>query len=262
MTKTKIVLSAIAGLMSLASCGGGDSGEPFTEDVYCNQRAAAECDGLAACAFSDSQKTACISTRKGNCVQEANALKMPPARVFREAKGLKCISDSKRLFTAIITAQNWQSLRETCSRTFEGVGKAGDTCNIGLDCEAGLICDKGVCGPAKVVGIDALCSNPGEQCGAGQYCGKADAFYKCTARGASNSACDATKPCLESLRCVAGACKERLATGDKCTGDGDCAAGLVCDPFLGACSSTINLASQCSVFGGGAASGADASVGN
>lgn len=262
MTKTRIVVWVIASLTGLASCGGGDEGEAFTEDVYCNQRAAAECEGLAGCAFNATEKAACTTKRKANCVQEANALKAPPKRVFREGKGAKCVAESKRLFTSIITAANWQSLRETCSRTFEGVAKANEPCTIALDCEDKLICDKGFCGQAKPVAADAGCSNPGEQCGAGQFCSKMDAFYKCTARGALDTVCDATKLCAENLRCVLGACKERLAMGDACVGDVDCAVGLVCDPFIGKCSSTINLASQCTVFGGGGSAPMDAAAGN
>lgn len=257
MKKTNLVLMAVLGVAGVAAgCGGGEGGMAFTEDEYCNQRAAAECGALApSCAFSPVNEAACKVTRKKACATEAAALKSPPKRVFREARGKACVSASRNAFQSVVPAASWQTLRETCSRTFEGLAKANEVCTISLDCESGMICDKGVCGKSKVVLKDAGCANAGEVCSAGQFCTKAGEIYKCVNRMAVDQACsEPGNLCSETLRCVAGVCKERLAVSETCTADANCKLELVCDPFQGKCSPNVNLAQQCSVLGGGAAS--------
>ena len=264
MTKTNFVLIAAMGFVGVAGCGGGDEGVAFTEDEYCNQRAAGECASLAGgCTFSAADTAACTPKRKTVCVQEAAALKSPPKRVFREAKGKACVAESKKLFTGatLVPSATWMTLKETCARTFEGEAKATEACLISLDCVSGLTCDKMFCGVAKTVAAGQGCANPGEQCGAGQYCTLSGTLYKCENRLALDQACNATKVCAENLRCLDGFCKERLVTGDTCVADGDCASTLICDPFVRKCSTTINLATQCTVLGAGGGASPDASAG-
>jgi hypothetical protein len=254
MKKQNLVLVALLGLIGTAAgCGGGDAAVAFTEDVYCNERAAAECGALnSTCAFSPGDTTACIAKRKTVCAQEAASLKSPPKRIFREGRGKECVSKSRSVFQPVVTASAWLELREVCSRTFEGLAKSTEACEISLDCESGLICDKGFCGRSTTVGTDAGCANAGEQCKTGQFCSKVGAVFKCTNRLGLDAACDyPTNLCVESLRCLAGVCKPRLMQGDACAADADCAELLLCDPFTNKCSSKVNLASQCSVLGTG-----------
>jgi len=254
MKKQNLVLVALLGLVGTAAgCGGGDAAVAFTEDVYCNERAAAECGALnSTCAFSPADKTSCETKRKTACAQEAAALKSPPKRVFRESRGKACVSKSRNVFVPVVTAANWIDLREVCSRTFEGLAKSTEACEISLDCESGLICDKGFCGKATTVAMDAGCANAGEQCRTGQFCSKVGAVFKCVNRLGLDSACDyTTNLCVESLRCLAGVCKPRLMQGDTCTVDADCPELLICEPFTNKCSTNVNLALQCTMLGSG-----------
>jgi hypothetical protein len=263
MKKQNLIVVALLGLVAMAAgCGGGDAAVAYTEDVYCNQRASAECSALASsCAFSTAATDACSANRKARCVTEASILKAPPKRVFREDKAKACVSASRNTFKNSVLAADWLKLQETCSRAFEGQAKDTEACEISLDCISGLICDKGFCGKSRTVEKDAACSNPADRCPTGQFCTKAGAIYKCINRLPVSQACDEpTNLCTESLRCVTGVCQERVKMGEACAADGDCAAGLICDPFILKCSQNVNLGSQCTVLGSGGTP-TDASVG-
>lgn len=267
MTKMNLVLIAAMGLVGVAGCGGGDEGVAFTEDEYCNQRAAGECAALAGgCTFGAADTAACTPKRKDVCVKEAAAVKSPK-RVFNEGRGKTCVAESKKVFTGatLVPIASWQMLQETCSRTFGGELKLNDVCTISLDCIPGLICDKGACSKANPVAAGAGCANAGDQCGAGQYCTSVPpALPKCENRIALDQPCDASKLCGENLRCLGSVCKEKVKMGEPCASDSDCPTTLICEPFVRKCSTTINLATQCTVLGaggGGMMMSTDAAVG-
>lgn len=248
MTNTYKVLLTFLGAGSLAACGlGGDSEKPLTEAQYCEQRAEAECEILARdCTLTASAVGACQASRSQACQQEVASVSPASGRAFKPANAKLCIEETKKAFSALMSAAVWTSLRQVCARAFEGMVAINEACAGDLDCTNGLVCDKGVCGTLKVVAAGAPCSNPGEVCGMGQFCVlQPTSFWACSARLAQGAACDANNRCLESLRCSEGTCQPALGASEACAADADCAAPLICDPVQSKCATSVNLTFRC-----------------
>ncbi len=250
MTKTHKVLLMVLGASTLAACG-GDSKEAFTGVRYCEQRAEAECEILARdCTLNATAVSTCQASRSQGCQQEAASVSPTSGRTFKPANAKLCIEETKKVFSALMSAAAWTSLRQVCARSFEGMVAINEACTGDLDCTNGLICDKGVCGTSKLVAAGGACSNPGEVCGVGQFCVRQPTtFWACSARLAQGAACDASNRCLENLRCSAGTCQPALAASEACTADADCASPLICDPVQSKCSGSVNFSFSCVGYG-------------
>ena len=260
MTRRKLVrVVAITGL--LAGCGGGGGGKPITETDFCNQKAEQECQVSARCV---TDTDACKADRMAACTAFGTAAKASGTRFFESGNVGNCISKTQSVYakTAPITPTDTADMNDACNYVFQGKAKVTEACTVKWDCaDKNHICDKGLCAPKVTKNSGDLCGNPGEICNTGSFCLMSGATYMCVARVASGMPCNAsTPPCLETLRCAAGTCADRVSTGASCTTDDDCASSApYCDPYAGSkCDPGLSFAAgspSCADYGGSGSSG-------
>jgi hypothetical protein len=206
---------------------------------YCNQRATAECAGIAL--QCSATTTACVALRTTACSTEVAAISASAlVRPFRPENIANCVNLSKAVYSKTkITPADLAPVDVACNRVFSGKAKATDACTSSdYECDGGLICDQvfHVCAkPVVVTGM--YCGNPGETCPTGMFCSSAaGGTRQCVARAASGESCDASTPCSETLRCSATTmkCIDKAAVAQSCTTNDDCAATApYCDPAGG-----------------------------
>jgi hypothetical protein len=259
MTGRKLLGAALLPLV-LFGCGGGGSSTPVTEDDFCTQLAAAECQVSDRCVVNVDD---CKTARKAACRAFATAAKASTTRTFNTGNIGDCVSQTNSLYgqTAPITPTQLANVQNTCNYVFQGMVKNLDACTVNYDCaDRNNICDKGHCA-AKVTKNSAgdQCSNFGDVCNTGLICTTTGGVTQCAAKGASSAACSADAPCLETLRCLNGTCTDRVAAQAGCLTNDDCvstapycdpAAGMRCDPGLSFSASSPS----CCAFGGTGAS--------
>jgi hypothetical protein len=253
MMDKKLVRAAVLTFL-VAGCGGG-GGAPVTESDFCLRKAEAECQVTARCASSMS---ACINQRMGMCTQFAMAAKMG-TRVFTPGNVNACIDKTRSVYakTSPITPQDLADVDDACNYVFQGTGVVQvNMCTVKYDCKDRVICDKDYCATATTKSSGQPCGNAGEVCATGSYCADNAAGNKvCTPKAMTGTACSATVPCLESLRCSNGTCTDRVAANGTCTSNDDCAtAAPYCDPYApNRCTPGLSFATgapACADFGG------------
>jgi len=259
--RTGVGLAALATLLA-AACGGGGSSTPLTEDQFCVQKSQKECQVTDRCGLPT--KDSCLAQRKAMCLAFAAASKTPP-RVFHPENVQRCIDKTGAVYAkSIITPTDLDDMNDACNYVFQGNVDKLAACTVKYDCKGTVICDKGLCADQVVKQADQQCGNAGEICAAGQYC--TGTPNKCTAKKAMGVACDATNPCVETLRC-AGTCVALVAAAGACTSNSDCAsAAPYCDPYSGhKCEVGLAFAptatAACADYGGAAVSGTGGSPG-
>jgi hypothetical protein len=242
------------GVALLAGCGGGGGGKTVTETDFCAQKADAECQVADRCV---TDKTACKADRMTVCAAFLAQAKSNGKRFFVAGNVSACINKTKSVYakTAAITPADLADVDDVCQYVFQGKGKVNlDNCDTKYDCADRVICDKTFCATQK--SVTAACGNPGDVCPTGNYCTmNSSSLFVCMAKGASGETCDGNKPCLESLRCAAGVCTDRVASAGSCGSNDDCAAAApYCDPSAGnKCDMGLLFApnaSSCADFGG------------
>ena len=109
-----------------------------------------------------------------------------------------------------------------CDRVFGGSKVERDPCANTFECSGDLICD-GVCAKEETVALNGGCGNAGQKCDKDTYCQLQGGKQFCVARNKAGDNCDTkAAPCIDSLRCV-NQCKPRVAFGEACDNDGECA---------------------------------------
>ncbi len=251
-----LTVGLLAGLSTLAvSCGGGSS-KPLTEDDYCTQRAGKECEVADTCQFS---VETCKTARKLLCTMQVTAIKSTPntPRVFHPENVPACISKAADVYKlTTIKPSDMADLADVCNYVFQGNVVKLAACMVKYDCKdrGATICDKGFCADKLVKGTGIQCPEFGAVCMPPEYCTTVGAATKCVPKKGSGEPCDATTPCLDTLRCAGGACAPLLKLNDKCTSDDDCSTDApYCNPYAGnECGKGLTFATHspsCSAFG-------------
>ena len=179
---------------TLVACGGG-GGTKATVATFCDDKATAECDGVASrCLATD---TACKAARVTACNAFVAAVQNPTTRPFQSDKITDCINKTKDVYKkATITPADRATMDAACQRVFSGVKVKNDPCVSDYECDTSLFCDISlaapVCASKSTVASMDFCNNPGETCPTGQYCA-AGASRMCMARATMGLAC-ATVP--------------------------------------------------------------------
>jgi len=234
-----------ASLMAVSlSCGGG-GGSPLTVDGFCSQYAANECSRTAG--LCGVVVTSCEAARKTLCLSMVAGWAHSP-RYFHPNKASTCLAKLKSIYNKdTILPSDFAGVDDACQRVFSGDVQKDQDCASKSDyeCADTLICNPRtpmVCEMKVVKNANELCNNPGSVCQAGSFCTPTAAgsdVYKCLPKRGVNETCDVTdpinpaSPCKEDLRCVAGKCVARLASGGACTSDDDCqATAPFCDRNL------------------------------
>jgi hypothetical protein len=217
-----------------AGCGGGKSSPPPMVSDFCSQRAMAECQVASRCGASLSMAE-CQTGRASVCMQWAGSIAAP--RVFTPGNIASCVNMAKSVYakTSPITPTDLSNVDNACNYVFQGMVAMLMPCTVKYDCASNRICDKGKCGDSVTKNKGDQCSDVGAICATGSFCQMATGgTFSCVAKGGQTQACDASTPCLETLRCVAAKCTDRAAAGAVCTTSDDCAAAApYCDALAG-----------------------------
>jgi hypothetical protein len=257
---TMMLLGAMSPLLA-SSCGGGGSAKPATVTDFCDAYAAAVCQVSNACGGDPSVDT-CKAAQKMNCAAMAMNATASGMRVFTPANMSACTSLTNNLYSqnTPITPTQMDAATDKCNYVFQGTVMKGASCTTKYDCAGTpgtVICDKGVCATQTLKNLGDGCSDAGAVCNTGSYCKMGtNGFYTCVAKVGATMACDATTPCLESLRCSSlGKCTDRVGMGMMCASNSDCASTApFCDPFAngGTCDAGLRFApgsASCAQFG-------------
>ncbi len=254
-TTSATVLAAWVALVS--GCGGGSS-TPVTEDSYCTDKAAKECQVAAKCGTNVMD---CKTQRHTICLA-ANATQKSATRFFTPGNVSTCINQTNTVYSkansSAATQADIDDMNDKCAYVFQGTSTTG--CSVKYDCkDKSQICDKGQCVKATPVSKDAFCVSPGQVCSNDSYCAM-DATtnqLKCLPKAAQGAPCSATIPCVDPYRCdsVSGTCMTKLAAGALCNSSADCLpAAPFCDQYIG-CKCDLGLsfaagANACVDYGG------------
>jgi hypothetical protein len=229
------VLPIVAG-----GCGGKSAAPPTTTD-FCSMWSGAVCQIAASCG-SSLTKDACTTAAEAKCEADAASATSGGVRVFTAANIGTAVGKAMGVFakTVPITPTDLSQVEDTFNYVFQGNVTKTMPCTTKYDCAGGEdanICDKGVCAPQVTKASGAGCSDPGAICDAASYCSKGTTgFYTCLPKGPQGVTCDASTPCIDTLRCTsAGKCDSRVEMSGTCASDDDCVSTApYCDPFAGA----------------------------
>jgi hypothetical protein len=236
---TKVFFGLVVSIVvpTLSGCGGG-GGTPLTISDFCQQKATAECAGIAGlCSISTMD---CVTAREAVCMSFVTAVNVPP-RVFVPGNVAACVSKTKSVYAeSLIKPADLDTVNDVCNYVFQGPAAELTACTTKYDCKNEKdICDKGECATQSNVAAGAQCANFGQVCPATQYCKTVGAAMTCVAKGAMGAACDAADPCdaTKMLTCgAAGTCVAQSISGGACTTDADCVstgstAAPYCNPY-------------------------------
>jgi uncharacterized membrane protein YgcG len=249
-----LTIGFLVGISTLAvGCGGGGA-KPVTEDDFCTQKAAKECEIADTCSVG---LTACEAARKAICTKWLSDTKAADTqRVFRPENVAACVNKAATVYKlTTIKPADMAALDDVCNYVLHGDVAKLAACTTKYDCkDSTVICDKGFCADKVVKGTDLQCSDYGAVCSPAQYCTMTGAAMKCVNKKGSGETCDATTPCQDTLRCTGGKCDKLLVAADKCCTDADCpTTAPYCNPYAGyECGSGLTFATHspsCKVFG-------------
>jgi hypothetical protein len=235
---TKMLLGLSASLLA-AGCGGGGGAKPITTPDFCMMWATAVCQISASCSTSLTSDT-CQTAAIAQCQQQATTATAAGVRLFTIANVSKAVGTATMVFkkTSPITPTDLANVQNTFSYVFQGKVPKNMSCTSKYDCAGGedsVICDKGVCATSTTKASGVGCSDPGAVCDAASYCTMGGTlFYTCDPKGARGAICNADTPCIDSLRCAAGHCGDRVLANGACASDSDCVStSPYCDLFAG-----------------------------
>lgn len=225
----------------VSGCGGGSS-TPITEDSYCTDKAAKECQVAAKCA---TMLESCKSQRKTICMA-VNDASRSATRFFTPGNVSACVNQTNTVYakanSSAATQVDIDGMNDTCAYVFQGMAASGAACTSKYDCKnKNQICDTkngtALCSDKVTKNKGQPCGNHGEVCSNDSYCVMdSTGSYTCTAKAAQGAACSAAVPCVDPYRCDAasGTCMTKLAQGTFCGSSADCLpAAPFCDQYVG-----------------------------
>ena len=258
-TVSATVLAACAAVVS--GCGGGSS-TPVTEDSYCTDKAAKECQVAAKCG---TDVTACQTQRHTICLA-VNAASKSATRFFTPGNVSTCVNQTNTVYakanTSAATQADLDDLADKCAYVFQGTAASGAPCTVKYDCkDKNQICDTkngtSLCSDKSPKSKGQPCGNHGETCSTDSYCAMdSTGSYTCVAKAAQGAACSDAVPCVDPYRCDStGICTTKITSGMFCGSSADCVpAAPFCDQYIG-CKCDLGLsfaagANACSDYGG------------
>src|SRR6185295_20238083 len=127
--------------MAMTGCGGGGGSTPLTEDQFCTQKAAKECQVTDRCGLQT--KDGCLAQRKAACLAFAAASKVAP-RVFHPENVGNCVNKTGTVYAkSTITPSDLADMNDACNSVFRGDVEMAAVCTVKYDCKAtSAICDK------------------------------------------------------------------------------------------------------------------------
>jgi hypothetical protein len=259
-TVNATVLAAWVAVVS--GCGGGSS-TPVTEESYCQDKAAKECQVAAKCG---TDMTACKNQRNTICLA-VNAASRSATRFFTAGNVSACVNQTNTVYakanTSAATQADIDNMNDICGYVFQGMAASGAACTSKYDCKnKNQICDTkngtALCSDKVTKNKGQPCGNHGEVCSSDSYClMDSTGSYTCTAKAAQGAPCSAAIPCVDPYRCdsVTATCVTKLAAGALCNSSADCLpAAPFCDQYI-QCKCDLGLsfaagALTCADYGG------------
>lgn len=241
--KRWVGISVVLGLLGGfgVACSTTADAKPYPDLAsFCVAKAKEECQIAPTCAVDP---TACQAVRSAKCNADAAKSTAGGTRTYNADNAKDCVDAVHSVYAAgkvlLTDLTGAGSMGDKCERVFQGTADKKATCTSDYDCVSGRICvpvpgaPNLICADKIAKGATDFCADPGSVCPVGSYCpGVAGA--SCTPAAQLGQPCDAMKPCVETLRCAAGACVARQVPGQACTTNGDCSptAGF-CDTYAG-----------------------------
>ena len=199
-----------------------------SSDAFCAAKATEECKDVSQLCGVAAES--CKTKRTDACKAQASVA-LGQGRTFSSPKAETCIAKTTEVYKdRVLVREKEEAFTEACERAFVGTKKLSERCGNRFECEGTLICDleKGsVCANEVEKKRDEFCNNPGEICVDGLYCQDRGGVKACGDRKKVDEPCDATNPCLETLRCV-NRCVPKNPIGGFCDTDDECDTGR-CD---------------------------------
>lgn len=229
-------------LFLISACG--EDNQTISQLRFCDEYAQAVCAQLSnACQFLDAE---CQTNRVNECIAAGRAA-TERNQFFLPANAETCLSKVREVYgklnqgSVALKPADMQAMANSCSVVYRGKAVRNQVCAIEADCANGFICDKAHCGVVTLVAPGAGCANVGEVCPVGYYCGGSTGILACESKAPAKTACDASTPCLEALRCAGGLCVDALPTAADCMVDQDCASHF-CEPYSAKCAADLRFA--------------------
>jgi hypothetical protein len=251
MIRKTLGLLVAGGVVVLVACSGDSAGEKYPDAAsFCNAKAAEECTAQAA--LCGATVDACKTKVSAACQAAGNSV--GGGRTYKASSAEGCINKTHDLFNQkTFTSDQEKDWTNVCERVFAGTKVSNTPCQSDYECVDQLVCDKGVCANKVEKNQGEGCSNAGEVCAKGSYCGNQGQLKFCLPKKANGDICSADAPCLETLRCV-GSCSDKLNIGDVCGTDDDCkeiSTPPYCDPASKKCAAKFTAGTQsCKDLGG------------
>jgi hypothetical protein len=266
---------ALGTLAALSAACSSTPVPPFgTVQLFCQAKAQAECVVATNCLIPTDQ---CELARTNLCETQASAAVAPPStRQYYQPNAQACIDKVKAAYGAGNKVSYSDlfgpgSIDDLCNRVFQGKATNNTACHSDYDCTSSEICaleapgsSMSVCATPEPKAAGAFCADPGSECATGTYCENVTGGAPlCNPRPGLNGVCNASTPCLESLRCLSGLCVPREQIGGACNPTGpdpnsDCdPTAPYCDPNASnRCTPGLSFASEsadCNAYSLGAA---------
>lgn len=235
-------------LIALAACAtsadpvddtpkGAQAGAKLTSvELYCDARAAAECNELVVSKCKAPNKDACVKARTALCLKG-----VPQGTTFVPKFADACVAAARTMLTdAKIASAEMKRVNDACgARLFSGPGAVREPCTNDYDCRSdeGLVCflafgeTRGKCLKPSDVESGGSCKGEADRCAEDHFC--EDASKTCQPRGAAGTSChQQMKPCMLNLRCppanpfASMTCQKGAGAGQACKLDNDCDDGM------------------------------------
>lgn len=226
-----LVIVSAMGVIGVSACSSSPAEKYPSVDSFCAAKAEQECTAVSpVCAVSID---ACKTKRADVCNVGAGAA-LAAGRKYTPSRVDDCLDKVKKAYASnVVSPTVYNEMTDACERVFVGSIANFQACKSTYECAgSSAVCDKGLCGDKSTKKLGEGCANPGETCDANSFCTK-NAPNVCAARPSSGQPCSADAPCGAGLRCNV-QCVAAARAGDACGVDADCeAAAPYCNHYDG-----------------------------
>jgi hypothetical protein len=250
-------------VLAFAACGFGCSSDqpgPGVEDDKFKTEAAF-CAEWAEVACNDDVVSACNGSTDGCIDSQASACGVIVPYGYKATYAEDCLNAVEDAYAdAELDAEELDvvlRLGGNCATLVDGGQDEGETCTSSFDCDGvnGYECvikadeTSGSCHVPVEAGGGEQCDESDVVCEEGFYCNGSD----CLIRRDEMDACTGDAMCAAELRCdiamgeTEGVCEPRLANGQACTGNDECASGICIGATNKVCASNVVLTVESSL---------------
>ncbi len=136
MPRSSSAWAGLAVLTFLANtgCGGGSKSTPINEDLFCEQKATAECQVTTKCGTV--MMTPCVTERKTACLAVGAAAQASGTRKFQAGNVPACVNKTNAVYAKALSSQatptDLADMDDVCAYVYQGASTT--TCTVKYDC--------------------------------------------------------------------------------------------------------------------------------